>query len=172
MRTLLVASAALGLALPGVAGAAPGGLTTDRGVVQSVSATEIVLRELDGSVVSLAVGPATRVQLNGRPALLASVQPGFVASVVHNGSRPAVVVRAFGRAASVTDRGAVTALTPTAITLRTQDGTQVTIPLDSATRFRRFGRPVRTGAARPGAFVAVTHPVGGAARVVSVLKRA
>jgi len=172
MHTLAVASAAVGLALPGVAGAAPGGLTTDRGVVQSVSPTEIVLRELDGSAVTLAVGPSTRVKLNGGPALLASVQPGFVASVVHNGPRPAIVVRAFGKVASVTDRGVVTALTPATITLRIQDGTQVTIALDAATQFRRFGLPVRAGAARPGALVAVSHPVGGAARVVSVLKRA
>ena len=172
VRTLIIASAAVGLSFPVVAGAASGGLTTDRGIVQSVSATELVLRGLDGSAVSIAVGPSTRVKLNGRPALLANVQPGFVASVVHNGSRPAVVVRAFGKVASVTDQGVVTALTPATITLRTQDGAQVTIALDAGTRFRRFGLPVRAGAARPGALVAVTHPVGGAARVVSVLKRA
>ena len=98
---LLVAT----LTVAGTANASSTSLTIDRGVVQSVSQAQIVLRELDGSSVSLAVGPNTRVLLNGLPAQLGDIQPGFVAAVTHNGARPARVVRAFGRVAPVIDRG-------------------------------------------------------------------
>ena len=55
-----------------------------------------MLRELDGSTASLAVGPKTRVKVNGLLATLTDIRPGFVATVVHNGAKPAQVVRAFG----------------------------------------------------------------------------
>ncbi len=171
VRTVLVVVTALALALPALAEAGRGKVVIDRGVVQSVSATEITLRELDGAVVPIAVGPSTRVQVNGAPARLEDVRPGFVAAVQHRGTEPALSVRAIGKIPVLVDRGIVTALSPDAITLRRDDGTTVTIPLDSATRFHRLGAAARRAAARPGAVVAVTHPDGGAARVVNVLKR-
>ena len=84
---LVVAVALLALALPALAAAGRGEVITDRGVVQSISPAEITLRELDGTVVTLPVGPATRVRVNGAPARLADVRPGFVATVLHRGSR-------------------------------------------------------------------------------------
>ena len=172
LRPLLVAAALLALALPPLASADRGDKTTDEGVVQSVSATEITLRELDGTVVSLAVGPSTRIRVNDRRATLADVRPGFVASVVHKGDEPALSVHAFGRIAPVVDRGVVTALAAEAITLRLDDGSSTTIPLDRGTRFRHLGRQVRRAAARPGAIVTVTYPPDGSATIVIVLKRA
>lgn len=171
LRVVLIALGALLLAGPGSALAAPTGLTTDQGVVQSVSPTAIVLRSLDGTLLTLAVGPATRVKLNGSPAQLGDVQPGFVAAVVHRGARPAVVVRAFGKVALVTDRGIVTSLSSVSIAIRTASGATLSIPLDASTRFRRLGLPVARAAARPGALVEVVHPAEGPARVVRVLKR-
>lgn len=171
LRPPVLLLAAIVLASPATGGAASTDVTTDRGIVQSVSTSEITLRGLDGSVIALAVGRATRVRVNGRPALLADVRPGFVAAVVHNGSAPARAVRAFGRITRVTERGIVTALSPRAITLRTRDGSMLTVALDASTRFRRFGVPVKRAAARPGALVAVIHQAGGTARQVTVLRR-
>lgn len=173
LRTAVVAlvAAAAMIGLPGVAGAGTVALQTDRGVVQSISETQIELRALDGSIIPLAIGPATRIRLNGAAAALSQIKPGFVAEVLHRGARPAVLVRAFGKTPILTDRGIVTALTRTAITVRTESGALVTIPLEASTRFRRFGQPVGRFAARPGARVAVRHPENEAARLVTVLKR-
>ena len=86
-RSLVVAIAVLAFALPAASTAARVDPTTDRGVVQSVGSDQIVLRALDGSVVSFAVSSATRVKLNGVQVSLADIQPGFVASVVHGAAR-------------------------------------------------------------------------------------
>ncbi len=47
----------------------------DRGRVQSVGASSLVLRERDGSVWTILVGPATKLTISGRPATLAQVRP-------------------------------------------------------------------------------------------------
>ena len=171
LRLLTVASAVLALALP-AAGIASSATTTDRGVVQSVDAQQIVLRALDGSVVSFAISSSTRVKLNGVRVSLAEIKPGFVAAVVHDGGAPAFVIRAFGKPASVTDRGVVTSLTKSAITLQTGSGATITVSLDASTQFRRLGLPAKRFVARAGALVAVTHASDAPARVVNVIKRA
>ena len=50
------------------------------GIVQSVSAGTVVLRELDGSTVSVPVGSSTHVFVDGKRAKLGDVKPGFIAS--------------------------------------------------------------------------------------------
>jgi hypothetical protein len=170
-RCLLLAVVALALAAPTVAVAAKGELARDRGVVQSVDAGQIVLRALDGTVTAFPLGPATRVFLNGVRVTLAEIQPGIVATVVHDGAEPAVAIRATG-STLVTDRGTVLALTRSEIVLATASGESVTVALDPTTRFRFRGAPVRRAAARAGAIVAVKHLLGGPATRVNVLKRA
>ena len=172
LRVAIVMALAVVLFAPGTASAGTAAVTVDRGVVQSVSATEIVLRALDGSLIPLAVGPFTTVRLNGAPSQLAALRPGFVAEVAHRGDRPARFVRAFGSAQKVEVRGIVTSLSSTAIDVRTAGGTVESVPLASATRFRRLGLPVKRGAARPGARVTVVREDGGPARVVRVVGRA
>jgi hypothetical protein len=172
LRLLTVAAAVLALALPAAGVAASGDKPVDRGVVQSVSQAQIVLRALDGNVVSFSVSPATRVRLNGARASLGAIAPGFVASVFHDRRARAVLIEAVGTPATVTDRGVVTALTPAAITLRTSGGGALTVTLDRNTRFRFQGQPARRFAARPGALVTVTHATDAPALVVNVLKRA
>src|SRR6476660_6239292 len=49
-------------------GSAAHGAGTGEGIVQSVSAGAIVLRELDGSIVSVPVGSSTHVFLDGKKA--------------------------------------------------------------------------------------------------------
>jgi hypothetical protein len=164
---VVAAIAALAVACPSPA--AVRDLTTDRGVVQSIAPTQIVLRELDGSMVTLAVDASTRVVLNGAPARLRDVKPGFVAAVVHDGSQPARVIRAFGRVGLVVDRGVVVSRGAGLLTIQRADGSQLTVRLTPATVVRwRNGTPARRAAIRPGRRVEVTHTLEGVARLVVV----
>jgi hypothetical protein len=168
LAPLLVAAAAL-LAWSGTATAARGAATVDKGVVQEISETAIVLRALDGSTVTLALGPATTYKLNGRPAALADLRPGLVAAVTHNGSRPARVVRAFG-AVTLVEEGVVESATRSELTLRRADGTLVTIGVGPETKVRKFGRPARRAAIRPGLAARVTYAPGAPAKLVALMR--
>jgi glucose/arabinose dehydrogenase len=66
----------------------------DSGIVQSVSRSVIVLKELDGSTLTIRVDAKTRVLLDGKRASLLDVRPGFVAVVKHERNR-AQEIRAF-----------------------------------------------------------------------------
>jgi len=171
LRLLTAVAAVLALAVPAAALSAPSDLTNDQGIVQSVGPTQIELRALDGSVDSFAVSASTRVRVNGALARLADIRPGDVATVTHNGARPAVLIRAFGKRPMVTSRGTVTSLTRNEIILGGDAG-PITIQLDSSTRFRFRGGPGFRWQARPGALVVVKHRDGGSAKTVNVLKRA
>lgn len=157
------------LALAGGARAAAQ-VTVDKGIVQSVSAGELILRTLDGSTVALPLGPETRYRLNGVDATLADLRPGLVASVTHDGSGPARLVRAFGTV-KVVERGTVESVSRVALTLRRLDGTTVTVGLAPSTAYRKFGRPAKRGAVRPGRLVRVTYVVGKPASLVAVVRR-
>jgi hypothetical protein len=173
LRLLTAFAVMLALALPAAGLAAPGRATIDRGVVQSANAGQIVLRTLDGVSLSFQVTPFTRVRVNGRPAAITDVGPGFVAEVAADRKGRAVLVRAFGTsaaAATINDRGVVTAISSTAITLATDAGPR-TIALDRSTQFRVAGIPAGPHAVRPGAIVVVTHGPDAPAVVVNVLKR-
>ena len=171
LRFLTAVAAVLALAIPAAAQSAPSDLTNDQGIVQSVGPTQIELRALDGTVASFAVSQTTRVRVNGQPGQLIDIRPGYVATVMHNGNQPAVLIRAFGRPALITSRGIVSALTRTSITIGSDTGL-VTIPLDRATVFRFRGDPGFRWQARPGALVVVRYRDGGPAKSVNVLKRA
>jgi hypothetical protein len=147
--------------------AARGGETVDRGVVQSVSAEGIVLRQLDGTTIELALGTTTRFRLNGEPSWLASIRPGFVAAVVHDGEAPAVVVRAFGRFARL-ERGVVAEIVNRTLVLRRDDGSTLSIRLTRQTRVRRGAFPAPRSAVRPGRRVDVQLAANGAARLIVV----
>jgi hypothetical protein len=153
----------------GSARAATSALTIDRGVIQTVSPTQIVLRELDGSSLALAVGPRTRVLLNALPAQLADLQPGFVAAVAHNGPRPARVVRAWGRVAPVVDRGVVVSVSPGQLVIRRVAGDLLTVRLIVATRVRLNGEPATVADIRDGMLARVTHTRAGVARLVQLV---
>ena len=72
----------------------PHTLIFDRGRVQSASASAIVLRERDRSVVTVPVNGRTRVWINGQPGSLSDVQPGFFAVTVRVDGGAAKKVRA------------------------------------------------------------------------------
>lgn len=155
---LLLAAACASLLVPASARAA---LVTDRGIVQSISATELQLRELDGSLVAIRLGPATQYLVNGKASVATDVQAGFVATVVRKGSRPALLVRAVGKPQKQTDRGVVVSValfgTTAAIRLREANGTMVTIAADGATFVELDGIPSSLTALRPGLVAVAVH---------------
>jgi hypothetical protein len=167
VKAALVLAAACA-ALVAAAPSAAAGRVVERGIVQSVTPAEIVLRALDGTEVTVAVGPATRVRLNGRAATLALVRRGFVAEAVSAGDGPAVVIRAFGRAAQEAVVGELVRVRPRVLVVRAGGG-RVRIPLERATRAWRGTATVALRALRPGMRIQVVRSPNGAARVVLVL---
>jgi hypothetical protein len=172
LRLLTVIVALVALALPAASLAGTREKGAERGVVQSVDSSQIVLRALDGEVVTFSIVPRTVVRLNGRRAPIADIRPGFVARVAHDARAHALVIEAFGAPVSTVDRGVVTGISRNAITLRVAGGGTLTLALDATTRFKFHGTPSRRALARPGAQVAVTHAADAPATVVNVLKRA
>src|SRR5215469_6495088 len=56
-----------------------GGQTVSvQGVVQAVSGSAVVVRQLDGTVVSVGIDRKTKVVIDGRNGKIADVRPGFV----------------------------------------------------------------------------------------------
>jgi hypothetical protein len=155
---VVAAAASLAAAPAGAAAAA-----TDSGVVQSVSPARIVLRELDGSTVTIAMAPRTRVLVNGVAAALADIRPGFVATVAHNGARPARLVRAFGRLQRLVTRGILVSVSRRTVAVRTTAGETLTVRVTARTRIRVRGLAARLADLRRGAAIEVTHTPGGEA---------
>jgi len=144
------------LVAAGAASARGVGLVLDRGIVQSVSAGQLVLRALDGSTITITVGPHTKVYLNDVSAPLSAIQPGYVVGALHDGSRPAVYVRAVGRAALVDDKGIIVSVSSTSLVLRTAAG-PVTITVGPTTGVQVNGRPAGLADLRPGYAAEVIH---------------
>ena len=148
---------------------------SERGVVQSVNASQIVLRALDGSTVSLRMLPGTRVRVNGAKASVGDITPGAVAEVTTDRKGHAVLIRVFSAqssaapAATVTESGTVTQVTRSSLSYATADGNTHTVTLDANTRVRQGGGSKRS-ALRPGATVQVTR-TGDTATAVDVLNR-
>jgi hypothetical protein len=165
LLALLAACAALAAA---AAAGAAGGLV-ERGIVQSVGPAEILLRALDGTEVTVAVGPATRVRLNGRAAALAEIRRGFVAEAVTVDDGPAVVLRAFGRAAQSGVVGELVRIGPRALVVRRDAGARLRIAVTPRTRIWRGSDRVPLRVLRPGMRLQVVRAPNGTARVVLVL---
>jgi hypothetical protein len=170
-----VCAVALAAVVAGPAGAALGSpRVTDRGIVASVSPTAIVLTELDGTAVTIRLDAATRVVVNGRPAALADVRPGFVATVAHPAGGPARLIQAVDpapRARPQLDTGIVQNVTADAIVLTLQDGSTVRIAIDAATRVLVNGSPASIADVKPGSLVSAQHAGTAPARVVRVIAR-
>ncbi len=162
-RVSMVAALVVSLTVAATATAARITLQIDRGVVQTISLSRITLRELDGSTVSIAVGPSTRVRLNGLPAAIADIEPGFVAAVAHDGAAPALAIRAFGRVARTLDAGVIVTRGGARLTIRTADGRSLTFRITLRTRIRWRRLPATVAALRPGRVAAVTHTAAGVA---------
>jgi hypothetical protein len=76
------------------AAAAPAAPTqSGAGVVQSVSSRAVVLRQLDGSIVSVPLGRDTQILLDGRPARLTDIRPGYVLDASWSAGQPPAALR-------------------------------------------------------------------------------
>ena len=162
---LVTACAMLVAATP----ASAAGRVVERGIVQSVDASAVVLRALDGTEVTIPLGPGTRYRLNGRAATLGAIRQGFVAeAVTETSGGPAVVIRAFGRVAAATETGRLVRLRPRALVVRLDTGGTIRIPITARTTARRAGGRIRLGTLRSGMRVEVVLTANGSARVVLV----
>ncbi len=162
LLVLVAVTAVSVVALPPVAHAAA---DVDRGVVQRVAEGRLVLRALDGSVVTVAVGRRTRVFLNGTRAPLRSVEPGFVAVVTRAQNGPARTVRAFGRVRLVVE-GIVVSVSRSRLELRVRGGGFESVALTGATRVRQGAVAVSLSAVRVGRPARVLRRANGSARLV------
>jgi hypothetical protein len=168
VKALLVLTAVCA-ALVAAGPSAAAGRVVERGIVQSVGPADIVLRALDGTEVTVPVGSATRVRLNGRPARLAAIRRGLVAEAVTVGDGPAVVIRAFGRVAPGAVVGELVRIRPRALVVRSDSGGRVRIAVTRSTRARHGAASLALRALRPGMRVQIVRAANGSARVVLVL---
>jgi hypothetical protein len=163
---LVLGLVAASLAVAGPAGAAD--RVVERGIVQSIGPSAVVLRALDGTDVTVALGPATRYRLNGLPVRRERIRAGLVAEAVTSGG-PALVLRAFGRVAFAARTGAVLRVRPDLLVLRLRGGARTRIPLTGRTEVRQGGLDVPLQTLRRGMQVRVRLAVDGSAAVVTVL---
>lgn len=163
---LLLGLASVALVVAGPAAGAH--RIVERGVVQSVTEHQLVLRALDGSVLTVPVDGSTRVRVNGRPGDLDEIEPGFVAAALlsRSSTEAAVWVRAVGRSTTRVERGRLVAVGRAAVVLKRR-GRTLRIPLDDATVVRRHGLAASRHELRRGMRVTVRLSVdGSAARIV------
>ena len=66
----------------------------DRGFIRSKANGSLVLRERDGSLVTIAVAPTAAITVSGQPAAYAALRRGMNATVIRDGDAPANEVRA------------------------------------------------------------------------------
>jgi hypothetical protein len=64
-----------------------------QGVVQALSGSVVVVRQLDGSAVSIAIDRKTKVTIDGRPDKISDVKPGFVLLTTVKTGQPAASLR-------------------------------------------------------------------------------
>src|SRR5215210_3629883 len=69
----------------------------DQGRLRRQAGSSLLLREADGTIVTVPVAPTASVQLNGRPATLRELRRGMVVVTVREGGAAASDVRARSR---------------------------------------------------------------------------
>jgi hypothetical protein len=121
------------------------------GAIRSVTNDTIVLAPSNGTTVTFAVDPATRIFVEGKPAAIRRLTPGYLVVV-----RPAAVPSR--RTAYELDafppahlsRGAIASVTTKAIVLRSPSGITTTIALTAATRIFLDGASASAAQLRSG----------------------
>jgi hypothetical protein len=173
-RVLLLCPCLVALAVAGQAVAAPPGLTVDRGIVQSVSPLQLVLRSLDGSTLVFQLRPRTVILVNGQPAVASALQAGFAATVAHDAQGRAREVRAIGqkRSERQIDKGVVISVSRALLVLKQADGSIVSVQLGKQTAVTLDGLEAKITDLRPGDLVAILHYGSAPAREVRAVPRA
>jgi hypothetical protein len=126
-----------------------------QGVVQSVLASAVVLKELDGSSVRVPVSPKTRVFVDGKRALLGNVEAGFVVIASWKGGKPTAELQA------LSPRGAagltvVQSVLTDGVVVQAANGTAVTVRVNARTHVFVDGQPATLRDVGPG-FTLVTR---------------
>jgi hypothetical protein len=146
---------------PQVKGPAARSGGSGQGIVQSVSARAVVLKELDGSTVRVPVDAKTRVLVDGKRASLRAVKPGFVAVATWTAGKATRELQAFDlsgqNAAGV---AVVESVSADAVVVKDARGSTVTIRVDAKTRVLVDGKPASLRAVKPGYYTVVTNVKG------------
>jgi hypothetical protein len=130
---------------------------TDQGVVQSVSATEVVLKALDGSSVTVPVDGSTRVLVDGKVGTLQAVKPGFVAVATWKPGKAAQALQAFDLSPKSGERLAtVKSVSSTRVVVNGANGGTVTIHANVRTHVFLDGRPSSLRSIQAGDTLVVT----------------
>jgi len=107
----------------------------DQGVVQSIAGGTVILKELDGSAVSIPVDQGTVILVDGRQGDLHNVKPGFVVIAKWKPGGTAQLLQAFNLSPQSGEvLLTVRSLRPNAVIVTAADGSTVTIHTNAKTR--------------------------------------
>ena len=133
-----------------------------QGVVQSLAGRTVVVRALDGSTVTVPIGPGTRVLVDGKAAALRDVKPGFVAIVKWEGGPWAQQLAAFDLSPASGERLAVVkTVSANGVIVTGANGGTVTIHANVRTRVFLDGKPSALANIEPGFTLVTTATKGG-----------
>ncbi len=151
------------VAVPSLAGAATFAKPVDakagarEGIVQSVSARVIVLKELDGTTVRIPVALSTHVFVDGKRASLRNVRAGFVASVAWKTGKPARVLQAFDLLGPhPVTVGVVDSVSTGVLVVTENGGTTLAVPVNARTRVLIDGKRATLAAVKRGYTVVIS----------------
>lgn len=154
-----------------------GPVISDRGIVQAAGPDVIVLRALDGFSIIIPLDAKTKVYFGDRPASIADVKPGAVATVRHQDKGIGIDVRIAvpPKAKLRTDRGITESATPTLVSVRLRDGTLITAAMNpgGTVVIAPNGSRLFPGDIRPGLLVDITYDPAGtvAVQTVKIIRR-
>ena len=133
----------------------------DRGVVTTVGALAVTLKELDGSLVTIPLAPNAVVVVGGQSGSLGQIQPGFTATTVCVDGAPARSVNATPpRTPPTLTQGRVVSVSGSSLTLKQRGGSLVTVAVAPDARVVVNGAPAQLSQIRPG-FSATAASISG-----------
>ena len=128
-----------------------------KGIVQSVSAKAIVLKELDGRTVRVPIASSTQVFVDGKRASLRDVRAGFVASAAWKAGKPARVFQAFDLSGRDAVRvGVVDSVSTDVLVVKETGGTTMSITVNAKTRVLIDGKRGKLADVKAGYTVVLT----------------
>jgi hypothetical protein len=133
----------------------------DRGKVTAVGPAALTLKELDGSVVTVAVASNATVELNGETAQLSQVEPGDKAMTMGIDGAPVTQIQVtVPPSPPLTTQGKVLVVGLSSLTLKEEDGSVVTITVSPDATVKVNGRAGSLSQVQRG-FSATMVTVGG-----------
>ena len=118
-----------------------------RGIVQSATAKNVVVKELDGTTVRIPVARSTHVFLDGKRATLVDARAGLVAIASWKGGKPALRLQLFDASATV---AVVNSTSSGGVVVTMPSGSNATIRVNAKTRVLVDGKPSQLHAVKAG----------------------